>query len=397
MCPAATSRSGPILILQYAGLGLVSWVVGLLAYVAVLALLIGANDTIRDLWHIASKSLVEYGLVLALVHLPILRALRNRLRGVEPAWPFAATAVLLGFLPTAINALWGVRSALVFFVFFAAAGIVTGFGYVRIHRMIARPGAEADRSSAYPPFVRLGLSLLELPIAFGVFFVVFQGGTVLGCRILPCSDVQGVAVLLLALPAAVVAGIAYWMAVALRRMPLRRRLMLDGAAALLAIVWYAIPQIKAMRAEAEDRAYAIKESQARAQQRAVWIEALKQGAHAPPGVTPPMFDVADDGHVVTATNRGPGRHAIAMARVMPDPAAPGGWRGCTMRNGRYGSPEFYTLDPGESARFFPDPACAKAFTGALIEYRVGYGPPEAGWWSDSAIATPEGRKQTPIR
>ncbi len=68
-----------------------------------------------------------------------------------------------------------------------------------------------------------------------------------------------------------------------------------------------------------------------------------------------------------------------------------------MRDGRYGSPEFYTLNPGESARFFPDPACANSFTGAIIEYRVGYGPPEAGWWSDSAIATPEGREQTPIR
>jgi hypothetical protein len=171
-------------------------------------------------------------------------------------------------------------------------------------------------------------------------------------------------------------------------MPLRMRLMLDGAAALLAIVWYAVPQVKAMRAETDRRAYAIEENRVRAQQRAEWIEALRQGAHAPPGVTPPMFDVVDDGRVVVATNRGPGRHAIAMARVMPDPRAPGGWRGCSMRNGRFGSPEFYTLEPVESARFFPDPACAAAFAGAVLEFRVGYGPPGQGWWSDAAIATP---------
>jgi len=397
MRPAATSRSIPTLILQYVGLGLVSWVAGLLAWVAVLALFSGGIIAIRDLWHSAGFSLAQYGLVLALIYLPILRALRNRLGGVDPAWPFAAAAVLLGLLPTAFNALWGIRSALIFFAFFVGAGIVTGFGYARIHRTIVRPGAEPERSSASPPFVRLGLSLLELPIAGGVGFVVFQAVAILGCRIHPCYDVQGVAVLMVAFPAAVIAALAYWIVMVRKRMPLRRRLMLDGAAALLAIVWYAVPQVKAMRAEAENRAYALEQSKVRAEQRAAWIDSLKSGAHAPPGVTPPMFDVVDDGRVVIATNRGPGRHAIAMARVLPDPRAPGGWRGCSMRNGRYGSPEFYTLDPGESARFFPDPACATEFAGAVIEYRVGNGPPDTGWWSDSAIATPEGRKQIRVR
>ncbi len=50
----------------------------------------------------------------------------------------------------------------------------------------------------------------------------------------------------------------------------------------------------------------------------------------------------------------------------------------------------YSMAPGETMRFRPDPGCARAFAGAAIEYRVGNDPRDEGWWSDSAFAAPDG-------
>lgn len=249
------------------------------------------------------------------------------------------------------------------------------------------PEHDPLRETGTDPFIRAVLSLVQLPIAYGLGRAVFYGAILLGCRIHPCYDVEGVGVLLFAFPAGIVAGIAYWIAMAWRNMRLRRRLILDGAAALLGIAVYAVPLIIEMRAEAQSRA--------QAQTQAEWFAALKRGAHAPPGVPPPMFDVVDDGTSAVVTNKGPKRHFIALARVMPDRTASFGWRDCAMRALTVDGFEFHSLAPGESARFVLVPRCANAFAGAAIEYRVDTDPPV--WWSDSAIATHEGRPYPPVK
>lgn len=233
------------------------------------------------------------------------------------------------------------------------------------------------------PLTRAVLTVIELPIAYGVGVAAFQGAIRLGCRLHPCYDVEGVAVLLVAFPAAVVAGIVYWYFVAWRNIALRTRVILDCAAALLGIAVYAVPRVNEMRAEAQERA------------RAQTYEALKRGAHAPPGVAPPMFDVVDEGASAVVTNKGPKRHFIALARVLPARTASSGWRSCPMRSPTVEGFEFHSLAPGESARYFLIPHCADEYAGAAIEYRVDTDPPV--WWSDSAIAMYEGRPFPPVR
>jgi len=249
------------------------------------------------------------------------------------------------------------------------------------------PELQPQHKTGTAPLGRAVLSVIEVPIACGVGYACFHAGYRLLCRVLPCYDVSGLWPAFLALLASIVLAVGYWIVMAWKGMPLRRRLFLDGAAALLGIGVYVVPQIIEMRAEALDRA--------QAQMQAGWYEALKRDAHAPPGVPPPMLDVVDDGTSAVVTNKGPKRHFFALARVVPDGTASRGWRRCAMTALTVGGFEFHTLAPGESARFVLDPRCANAFAGAAIEYRVDSDPPL--WWSDSAIAEHEGRPFPPAR
>jgi len=128
-----------------------------------------------------------------------------------------------------------------------------------------------------------------------------------------------------------------------------------------------------------------------------WVEGLRAGgAHAPPGETPPQLRVEDHGTQVTVTNVAAEPLMVALARVRPDAAAPGGWRACGMftagNSGRGSRCHHYSLAPGTTATYELFGPCAAAFQDAPLEYRIGQPPQGAGWWSDSAFAAPGGRE-----
>ena len=130
--------------MQLLRLWLVSWGVGFLTYIGSLALIYRQTASGGDLSSVVISSLLASGLAFMVVYLPIFRALRGLLRGVHPAWPFPASGVLLGILPTALIVFfWGGSAhslfsaeSFLFFTLFAGTGIALGVGYVRIHRYV---------------------------------------------------------------------------------------------------------------------------------------------------------------------------------------------------------------------------------------------------------------------
>jgi hypothetical protein len=119
-------------------LGCAGWLAGLLAYLAALALLYGEWISSGDLGSVVVSSLVAFALCYWLLYLPVLRALRRWAPG--HVWIFPATAMLLGILPTALIARFRGGSlralltpeALLFYILFAAIGLVVGLGFTRL-------------------------------------------------------------------------------------------------------------------------------------------------------------------------------------------------------------------------------------------------------------------------
>ena len=112
------------------------------------------------------------------------------------------------------------------------------------------------------------------------------------------------------------------------------------------------------------------------------------------------FEVDDGGMTVRVTNVGTLATDISLSRVVPDSSAPSGWRGCALYTaGLHGGSRYYGhfIDPGMSLTFVMYPHCEPEFRSAALEYRVG-NPQHQGergpkaWWSDSAVAKPEGRE-----
>ena len=133
-----------------------------------------------------------------------------------------------------------------------------------------------------------------------------------------------------------------------------------------------------------------------------FFDALRRvGNHGPPGQVPAVLRVQDEGidAEVELLDTLTEQYPVALARVLPDPIARNGWRGCPLRAGgaerahgafllRTKSPVHYTLAP----------SCAAVFRDAPLEYRVGtwkLGSESPGWWSDSAISMPEGWPEPP--
>jgi hypothetical protein len=104
-----------------------------------------------------------------------------------------------------------------------------------------------------------------------------------------------------------------------------------------------------------------------------------------------MLQVVDGGREVAVTNTASEWLTVALARVLPDGA--GGWWACPLLTVGENSAYYrFSIGPGRSARYAPQPECARGFDGAPLEYRVGDPLPNAtGWWSDSAFAVPRGR------
>jgi hypothetical protein len=121
---------------------LVSWIVGLAAYLASLALFHRQTISSGDLSAVLFWSLLAFALAFFALYLPALFGVRRFLRGVRPLWPFPFVAVLLGIVPTAlIFFFWGggIRSllspeAFLFHSMFVTVGVVVGFGFAFIYR-----------------------------------------------------------------------------------------------------------------------------------------------------------------------------------------------------------------------------------------------------------------------
>jgi len=124
----------------------VAWVLGIATYFAALLLIYGE----RPSWSGDTKaalfwSALAFGALFLVLYVPVLHGIRRMLHGVRPVWPFPLAGGALGVIPTALIAFLnggGVRSLLsdeagLFYLMFAAIGIVVGVGFAVVHRNAA--------------------------------------------------------------------------------------------------------------------------------------------------------------------------------------------------------------------------------------------------------------------
>lgn len=219
-------------------------------------------------------------------------------------------------------------------------------------------------------------------------------------------DAQGIVIVLAAGIAGLAAGIAYSIWADSREG--RQRLL--AYAIGVAVVWFgflvplgrsrapAIPPVTTTAAprptpiatptRAERAAAAAAEREARA----TLVEHLRDnGAHGPLGVVPPVLQVRPARHETAVTNLTDVLLFVELARVIEEPAGSGRYKACELyadpgrRRGRYDG-----IKPHETVRFRLMVTCASSFAEAPIEYRVGRSADEVAWWSDTALASPEG-------
>src|SRR5688572_21735445 len=123
-------------------LGLAGWLAGLLAYLLALGLIYGEWISAGDFWAVAAWSLIAFSLCYWLLYLPVLRLIRLALPRSRPVWVFAAAAVLMGVLPSALIARFfggSFRQLLtpesgLLLILFTAVGLVVGVGFTRLVR-----------------------------------------------------------------------------------------------------------------------------------------------------------------------------------------------------------------------------------------------------------------------
>jgi len=121
---------------------LMSWAVGLAAYLGSLALFYRQSISSGDFFAVLFWSLLAFALAFFALYLPVLLALRRLLHGVSPLWPFPLLATVLGIVPTALILFYwggGFRSlvspeASLFYLMFAVVGIIVGGGFAFINR-----------------------------------------------------------------------------------------------------------------------------------------------------------------------------------------------------------------------------------------------------------------------
>lgn len=246
----------------------------------------------------------------------------------------------------------------------------------------------------HPDAARVGLGLVEVPVAIGLGFAAFEAVYWLGCSFSHCVDLSGLPWLIAGVIAGLGAAVCYWLAM-LRSggPPFRRRLIWDGVVLTIGIASYVVPVTLSHLAQARSIQAANDAARERALQRDAWIASLRTRAHGAPGDVPPMLSIADEGAVVTVTNASATAKTVALAKVVPNANSADGWSGCAMYSETAQGYYRYSIGPRQTVRYRLEPACAVAFAGALIEYRVGDGPGDEGWWSDSAFATPDGRNR----
>ncbi len=128
------------MLLKIMALYVTAWLIGLSAYMAVLALFSVGFISFGDLWAVMVWSLVAFTPLFFLLYLPALWKVRRLLYGVAPMWPFPVAGMLLGFIPTTLIVLtWSGTiyslfslEALLFYAMFAVIGCITGLGFAYI-------------------------------------------------------------------------------------------------------------------------------------------------------------------------------------------------------------------------------------------------------------------------
>lgn len=120
-----------------------SWIAGVTAYFGAGALVYGERMTWGgDATAVLFWSAVMFGLTFIALYLPLLFAIRRKLHGVRPSWPFPAVAVAIGTVPTALIAFFNggdVRALLspegfLFGVMSGVIGLVVGVGFAVVYR-----------------------------------------------------------------------------------------------------------------------------------------------------------------------------------------------------------------------------------------------------------------------
>jgi hypothetical protein len=129
-------------ILKLAIVCVVSWLIGVAAYLSSLYLIYGQTAEGADLTAVLSWSFVAALFAFALIYLPVMLLLRRLLRGYKPAAAFPVAASSVFVFPTAfILGLFStdghefLRSlaspeALLFYCMFIAVGVSFGLGFV---------------------------------------------------------------------------------------------------------------------------------------------------------------------------------------------------------------------------------------------------------------------------
>jgi hypothetical protein len=266
-----------------------------------------------------------------------------------------------------------------------------------------RPNHPEEIVEAPPLWARFGgvLALLEFVGACALCGMVIARYAADDCSGYACAILYAVVVF----PGSILGALLLLAVRNLLLREMRTRLMVDTVAVLLALVWWNVGQrVEEHQARVEyqqgESVRAIERAAAGTEDhygRNRFFDALRRvGNHGAPGQVPAVVRVHDDGtEVEVELLDALGEHyPVAVARVMPDPGSRKGWRGCPMvAAGAQRAHGAFLLRPREPVRFTLPLSCAGAFRDAPIEYRIGtwkIGSESPGWWSDSAIAVPEG-------
>jgi hypothetical protein len=135
-------------ILQIVIVAVIAWIIGVAAYFATFLFVYGERPTWSgDTKAVLFWSALTFSVLFFVLYMPVLRGIKRILRGVRSLWPFPLAAGGLGVAPTAVIAFLNggdARSllsseAVLFYVMFAAAGLVVGVGFAVVNRN-ASPG-----------------------------------------------------------------------------------------------------------------------------------------------------------------------------------------------------------------------------------------------------------------
>jgi hypothetical protein len=132
--------------MQIVIVAVIAWLVGVVTYFAALLFVFGERPAWSgDTRAVLFWSVLMFSVLFFVLYMPVLRGIKRMLRGVRPLWPFPLAAGGLGVVPIALIAFLNggdARSiispeAVLFYVMFAAAGLVAGVGFVVVNRNAA--------------------------------------------------------------------------------------------------------------------------------------------------------------------------------------------------------------------------------------------------------------------